>query len=243
MIGGGLGERLGAGLARPDRGGGERAHVLPRAARVPARRARRSRRRDRREPARVTVAIVTGAGRGIGAAIARRLHAEGWTVVARRHRRRGGLARSPASSGATPSRSRWTCATPSRGRDAVAAAHEAGDLGALVNCAARTDVRDLFAIEPEEWDDVLATNLRGPFLGIRAVGPHLRDRGAGRIVNIASDSAFRGRGVTGAHYATSKAGLHRAHAPRGCDPRAGGRHGQRGRARHDRRRDGPRAGR
>ena len=54
---------------------------------------------------------------------------------------------------------------------------------------------------------MLATNLRGPFLGIRAVGPHLRDRGAGRIVNIASDSAFRGRGVTGAHYATSKAGL------------------------------------
>ena len=83
----------------------------------------------------------------------------------------------------------------------------AGDLAALVNGAARTVVRDLFEIEPEEWDDVLATNLRGPFLGIRAVGPHLRDRGGGRIVNIASDSAFRGRGVTGTHYATSKAGL------------------------------------
>ena len=82
-----------------------------------------------------------------------------------------------------------------------------GDLAALVNCAARTDIRDLFEITPEEWDDVLATNLRGPFLGIRAVGPLLRARGDGRIVNIASDSAFRGRGVTGTHYATSKAGL------------------------------------
>ena len=46
-----------------------------------------------------------------------------------------------------------------------------------------------------------------PFLGIRALGPMLRERGDGRIVNISSDSAFRGRGVTGAHYAASKAGL------------------------------------
>ena len=53
---------------------------------------------------------------------------------------------------------------------------------------------------------MLATNLRGAFLGIRAVGPMLRGRG-GRIVSISSDSAFKGRGVTGAHYAVSKAGL------------------------------------
>ena len=53
---------------------------------------------------------------------------------------------------------------------------------------------------------MLATNLRGPFLGVQAVGPLLRERG-GRIVNVASDSAFRGVGVTGAHYAASKAGL------------------------------------
>ncbi len=78
---------------------------------------------------------------------------------------------------------------------------------ALVNCAARTEIRDLFAISADEWDEVLATNLRGAFLGIRAVGPLLRERGAGRIVNISSDSAFKGRGVTGAHYAVSKAGL------------------------------------
>ena len=63
---------------------------------------------------------------------------------------------------------------------------------------------------------MLATNLRGPFLGIRAVGPLLPERGHGRIVNVASDSAFRGRGVTGAHYASSKAGADHAHPPRGC---------------------------
>jgi 3-oxoacyl-[acyl-carrier protein] reductase len=154
----------------------------------------------------VTVAIVTGAGRGIGAAIARRLHGDGWTVVLGDLESNGVEALAgELGSNAVP------IAMDVRDADAwaraVAAAHEAGDLGALVNGAARTVVRDLFEIEPAEWDDVLATNLRGPFLGIRAVGPHLRDRGAGRIVNIASDSAFRGRGVTGAHYATSKAGL------------------------------------
>lgn len=82
---------------------------------------------------------------------------------------------------------------------AVDRALSVGDLAALVNAAARTDVRGFFEIEQEEWDDVLATNLRGPFLGIKAIGPHLRGRGNGRIVNLASDSAVRGRGVTGPH--------------------------------------------
>ncbi len=54
---------------------------------------------------------------------------------------------------------------------------------------------------------MLATNLRGPFLGIREVGRHLLQRKGGRIVNIASDAAFSGRGAMGAHYAASKAGL------------------------------------
>ena len=194
------------GLAGPDRGRRERAHVLPRASGVPARRARRSRRCDRREPARVTVAIVTGAGRGIGAAVARRLHGDGWTLVL------ADLDGDAVRALAAELGSDAVAGRDGRARPGVVGARRrrrarGRDLGALVNGAARTVVRDLFAIEPAEWDDVLATNLRGPFLGIRAVGPHLRDRGAGRIVNIASDSAFRGRGVTGAHYATSKAGL------------------------------------
>ena len=150
--------------------------------------------------------IVTGAARGLGAAIARRLHADGLAVVLADIDlvRAQLLARelgSPATAIALDVRSEagWQAA--------VGAAQASGELHALVSCAARTDVRDLFEITAEEWDDVLATNLRGPFLGIRAIGPLLRARGAGRIVLIASDSAFRGRGVTGAHYATSKAGL------------------------------------
>ncbi len=152
------------------------------------------------------LAIVTGSGRGIGAAVARRLYADGWALV---------LADIDADAVAVLAAELGRDAAPVRldVRDPVGWGHtvelagRTGDLAALVNCAARTDIRDLFEITPDEWDDVLATNLRGPFLGISAVGPLLRQRGGGRIVNIASDSAFRGRGVTGAHYATSKAGL------------------------------------
>jgi 3-oxoacyl-[acyl-carrier protein] reductase len=152
------------------------------------------------------VAIVTGAGRGLGAAISRRLYADGWRLVL------GDLdAESVALLAAELGRDAHPSLLDVRDVDAWARAVDlalsVGDLAALVSAAARTDVRALFEIEPDEWDDVLATNLRGPFLGIRAVGPVLRDRGGGRIVTVSSDSAFRGRGVTGAHYATSKAGL------------------------------------
>ena len=152
------------------------------------------------------VAIVTGAGRGIGAAVARRLYSEGWALAVG-DIDADAVALLAAELGRDAVPVLLDVRDPSAWDHAVSVARAAGDLAALVNCAARTDVRDLFEITPEEWDGVLATNLRGPFLGIRAVGPILRERGDGRIVNISSDSAFRGRGVTGAHYATSKAGL------------------------------------
>lgn len=149
---------------------------------------------------------MTGAARGLGEAVARRLHADGWAVVL------GDLdgvaaARVAAELGAGAVGLELDVRDEEGWSRAVDAAAAIGELHALVNCAARTDVRDLFAISAAEWDDVLATNLRGAFLGIRAVGPLLRERGAGRVVNVSSDSAFKGRGVTGAHYAVSKAGL------------------------------------
>jgi NAD(P)-dependent dehydrogenase (short-subunit alcohol dehydrogenase family) len=136
--------------------------------------------------------LVTGAARGLGAAVASRLRADGLAVVgADLHGTDVELdVREPEG---------WP--------RAVRALEQAGEPWGLVNCAARTVVRDLFEIDPNEWDEVLAVNLRGPFLGIQAVGPLLRERGRGRIVNVASDSALRGRGVVGAHYAASKAAL------------------------------------
>lgn len=138
--------------------------------------------------------LVTGAARGLGAAVVERLRTDGYAVLATDLQATSGIA-----------------GLDVRVPDQWAAAAEAlvalGETWALVNCAARTVVRELFTIDAEEWDDVLATNLRGPFLGVQAIGRLLQERGGGRIVNIASDSAFRGVGVTGAHYAASKAGL------------------------------------
>ena len=137
--------------------------------------------------------LVTGAARGLGAAIADGLRADGYAVVGVDLAFDGGLSldvREPTA---------WSTAR--------SALEGAGEPWGLVNCAARTVVRDLFEIDPDEWDDVLSVNLRGPFLGIRELGPLFAARGGGRVVNIASDAAFKGFGATGTHYAVSKAGL------------------------------------
>jgi len=136
--------------------------------------------------------LVTGAARGLGAAIAARLAADGYAVV---------------GADLDGADIRLDVRDPAAWETGVGALEVAGEPWGLVNCAARTVVRPLFETDPDEWDDVLATNLRGPFLGIRAVGPLLAGRGAGRIVNVSSDSALKGRGVVGPHYAASKAGL------------------------------------
>jgi len=141
----------------------------------------------------VRAVLVTGSARGLGAAITAGLRDAGYAVVGADIAAGADLALDVRDAVA------W--------RSAGAALEAAGEPWALVNCAARTVVRDLLAIEPEEWDEVLAVNLRGPFLGIRELGPMLVSRGGGRIVNIASDAAFKGFGATGAHYAVSKAGL------------------------------------
>ena len=153
----------------------------------------------------MATAIVTGAARGLGEAIARRLHADGRGVV---------VADLDADGAAR--------LAGELGDRAVALAHDvrelesweraletAGDdLDALVNNAARTEIRPFFEIPLEEWDDVLATNLRGTYLGIRVVGAALRDRGrGGRIVNLSSVAGQNSRAVTGAHYASSKAAI------------------------------------
>ena len=150
---------------------------------------------------------MTGAARGLGAAIAARLHADGWSValadidLAAATRRAESLGeRALAVELDVRERESWL-----RAHDA--ARETLGDIDALVNDAARTEAGSVFALDPDEWDDVLAVNLRGAFLGLQIVGGSMRERGRGRIVNVSSDAAFSGAGAMGAHYAASKAGL------------------------------------
>jgi 3-oxoacyl-[acyl-carrier protein] reductase len=152
-------------------------------------------------------AIVTGAGRGLGEAFARRLHGDGYRVVLGDLTPAGVEAlAADLGEGALPleldvrSQSSWEASLAS-------AIGTFGAVDALVNNAARTELRSLWEIDLEEWDDVLATNLRGTYLGIRVVGAHMRDRGYGRIVNLASVAGQASRAVTGVHYASSKAAI------------------------------------
>ena len=62
-------------------------------------------------------------------------------------------------------------------------------------------------IRPEEFDAVMAVNVRGTFLGCQVFGAHFRDRGHGRIVNLASLAGQNGGTATGAHYAASKGAI------------------------------------
>jgi len=82
-----------------------------------------------------------------------------------------------------------------------------GQVDILVNNAAITVPRPFFEINQDEWDDVLAVNLRGVLFGCQIAGLHMRELGWGRIVNLASLAGQQGGLVAGAHYAASKAGI------------------------------------
>ena len=151
------------------------------------------------------VAVVTGAARGLGQAIADRLAGDGYRVVYADVNREG----AEAAASATGS---LAVELDVRALDSVdaclaAAVDRHGGVDVWVNNAAVTIARSFFEIDPDEWDDVIATNLRGVYFGCRVAGLHMRERGTGRIVNLASIAGQRGASVNGIHYAASKAGI------------------------------------
>lgn len=155
--------------------------------------------------------LITGAAKGIGAAIARRFAEEGAKVAvcARRQEQAAVLAEELAHAGRgavlplaldTTDDGQW--------RDAIARVDaEWGKLNVLVNCAGVTIGADLVATDDAVWDQHMDVNLRGPFMGCRAAIPLMsRDGAAGSIINVAS--AFGIRVTPGfAAYSVSKAAL------------------------------------
>ncbi len=155
-------------------------------------------------------ALITGGSRGIGQAIARALVAEGANVaVVGRSEAHLSAARHEIS-GAGPGKVETIRADVRHyeevERAVAAGASRFGGLDVLVNCAGIGIFADVADMTPDQWADVIDTNLTGVFFACHAALPHLRRRGGGYIVNISSlagTNAF----VHGAAYCASKAGL------------------------------------
>ena len=150
--------------------------------------------------------LVTGARRGIGAAIAVELAAEGWTLllhhlaasaeaeaVARRCQERGARVEILEADLADPA--------------AVSAlAERAGPVDILINNASRASNVGLAAVSLPEWQETFAVNVTAPMLLAQALGAGMAARGWGRIVNVTSATVALG-GPSGPSYVASKAAL------------------------------------
>jgi 2-dehydro-3-deoxy-L-rhamnonate dehydrogenase (NAD+) len=157
------------------------------------------------------VAVVTGAGRGIGRAIALRLAHDGFAVAiadldeATAQSTAAELAQGHAEQAFALRVDVTDASSVKQMIETVLA--RAGHIDVLVNNAGIVGpVAPVVSYAEDDWRHVLATNLDSVFLCCRAVLPHLLARGAGRIVNIASISGKEGNANMAA-YSTSKAGV------------------------------------
>jgi pyridoxal 4-dehydrogenase len=151
-------------------------------------------------------AIVTGAAQGIGAAVARQLAAGGAQVVVADINEKG--AAEVAAGLGEPS---YAVGVDVGDEAAVAALHaevmsRSGQIDILVNNAAIVPFTAWDDIDFAEWRRIMRVNLDGVYLMCRASSAHMRERGYGRIVNLASNTFFAGT-PNMAHYVASKGGV------------------------------------
>jgi 3-oxoacyl-[acyl-carrier protein] reductase len=157
-----------------------------------------------------TVALVTGGRRGIGAAVARTLAAEGCDVaIVDRAVDPDGEAVVRAIEGA----GRRGLLRPADVRDVGAAervvadvVRQLGRLDILVCCAGITADGMVWKLTESQWDDVVDVNLKGCFTYVRAATAVFKGQRSGRIVNVASINGLRGKPGQ-ANYAASKGGV------------------------------------
>ena len=154
------------------------------------------------------VAVVTGAARGIGAATARRLAADGMAVAVL-DLDEANCAGTVDAITAAGGRAFGVGADVSQADQVEAAvgkvAAELGPPAVLVNNAGVIRDNLLFKMTENDWDTVLGVHLRGAFLMSRAAQKHMVDQRFGRIVNLSSSSALGNRGQV--NYSAAKAGL------------------------------------
>lgn len=158
------------------------------------------------------VAVVTGAGSGVGRAIALRFAREGWSV-ALAGRSKSSLAGTIDAAGAA-ARDRlaaFGCDVSVPGEvDAMGEAvlERFGHVDVLVNSAGiNVPARSFAALSLDDWHAVIATNLHGAYYCVRAFLPGMRARGTGTIININSDVGKVARDLAGPAYVSSKFGL------------------------------------
>ena len=157
-------------------------------------------------------AVVTGAGSGVGRAVALKFVAEGWRV-ALVGRRASALAETASLAGRKGDRLAMPFPCDISVADDVAAMgagvlEQVGPVDVLVNAAGINVPRRSFsALWLEDWHAVLSTNLHGAYYCVRAFLPGMRQRGTGTIINIDSDAGKVARDLAGPAYVSSKFGL------------------------------------
>jgi 3-oxoacyl-[acyl-carrier protein] reductase len=155
-------------------------------------------------------ALITGGSRGIGRAIALAL-AEAGASVAINYRSRAAEAQAVEAQVRQMGRPCASLQADVSVRAEVErlvreTVESIGPIDILINNAGIARVQSIEETNEQDWDDLLAVNLKSCFLVTQAVLPGMRERRWGRVVNISSVAAHVG-GVVGVHYAASKAGM------------------------------------
>ncbi len=156
------------------------------------------------------VAIVTGAGQGMGRSVAERLAAAGASLVVNDVRQEAvtEVAAALRSGGADAVGIAGDVTVKSDVQRLVEGATDRfGTINVLVNNAGVLRPTKVIDIPEDEWDWVVAVNLKGTFLCSQAVLPSMRAAGWGRIVNFSSTAGKNISTVGGAHYTSAKAGI------------------------------------